>query len=106
MIVFSDHPEGLILSVRAQPAAKRSGIMGEHAGALKVAVRAPARDGRANEAVLEILREAFDLKRSQVQLLSGEASRDKRVLITDVSRPVLQARLVILLDRAGPTAGR
>ena len=42
------YAEGLILPVRARPGARRSGVVGEQGGALKVAVTAPPQDGRAN----------------------------------------------------------
>ena len=46
MIDVTDHAEGCVLPVRAQPGAKRSGIVGERGGALKVAVTAPPDAGR------------------------------------------------------------
>ena len=46
MIAITDHAEGCILLVRAQPGARRAGVQGEQAGALKVAVTAPPEDGR------------------------------------------------------------
>jgi uncharacterized protein (TIGR00251 family) len=61
MIAVTEHAEGLLLPVRAQPGARRSGVQGEQAGALKVAVSAPPQDGRANEALAEVLREALGL---------------------------------------------
>ena len=59
MIPLTEHAEGLVLPVRAQPGARRNGVQGEQAGALKVAVTAPAQDGRANAALVEVLREAL-----------------------------------------------
>jgi len=96
MIALTDHAEGVILPVRAQPGARKAGILGEQAGALKVAVMAPPEDGRANKALTEALRVALDLKRSQVELLSGAMSRDKRFLIRGLKRPDLAARLAEL----------
>jgi uncharacterized protein (TIGR00251 family) len=93
MIALADHPEGCILPVRAQPRSRRNGILGEHAGSLKVAVTAPPDQGRANQALLEVLQEAFDLKRSQVTLLSGATSREKKFLIRDLSKQELQQKL-------------
>ena len=58
---------------------------------------APPEDGRANKALVEVLREALDLKRSQVELHSGATGREKRFLIRGVSRSDLQARLADLL---------
>jgi uncharacterized protein (TIGR00251 family) len=93
MIAITDHPDGCILPVRAQPGARREGIVGEQAGALKVAVNAPAQEGRANKAVSEVLREALGLKRSKVDLVAGATSRDKRFLIHGLSKSELQERL-------------
>lgn len=93
MIEITDHAEGLVIAVRAQPNAKRAGVQGERNGALKVAVTAPPEDGRANVALVEVLREALGLKRSQVELVSGHTSRDKRVLLRGLTREQLLGRL-------------
>ena len=61
MIVIGEHAEGWVLPVRAQPGARRAGVQGEQAGALKVAVMAPPREGRANQALAETLRELLGL---------------------------------------------
>jgi uncharacterized protein YggU (UPF0235/DUF167 family) len=58
VIKFGDHAEGCVLPVRAQPGARKAGVLGEQAGALKVAVTAPPEDGRANRALVEVLAEA------------------------------------------------
>lgn len=93
MIVITAHKEGLILSVRAQPGARREGIVGQQGGALKVAVTAAPEQGKANKAVLKVLRSALDLRRSQIDLFSGETSREKKVLIRELPLEALQARI-------------
>ncbi|MFO0876521.1 MAG: DUF167 domain-containing protein [Gemmataceae bacterium] len=97
MIAITDHAEGCVLAVRAQPGARRAGLQGEQNGALKVAVTAPPEDGRANAALVEVLRDELGLKRSQVELLAGQTARDKRFLIRGVSadqlRDTLQQKL-------------
>jgi uncharacterized protein (TIGR00251 family) len=97
VIAVTDHAEGCVLPVRAQAGARKAGILGEQAGALKVAVTAPPADGRANQALAEALREALGLKRSQVELLSGATARDKRFLIRGVRRADLEKRVAALL---------
>ena len=97
MITVTDHAEGLILPVRAQPGARRAGVQGEQAGALKLAVTAPPQDGRANEALTAALRQSLGLKRSQVELVGGQTSRDKRFLIRGLTRTELEAKLAALL---------
>src|SRR5262245_20147329 len=100
MVTIGDHAEGSVLAVRAQPGAKKVGVLGEHGGALKVAVTAPPQDGRANQALTEALRELLGLRRSQVELVSGEASRDKRFLIRGLTRGQLAERLAALLGES------
>jgi uncharacterized protein (TIGR00251 family) len=98
MIEITEHADGCILPVRAQPGARKAGVLGEQAGALKVAVTAPPEDGRANRALLEALRDQLGLKRSQIELLSGATSRDKRFLIRGVRKAELAARLGALSE--------
>jgi uncharacterized protein len=98
VIQISDHPEGCVLAVRAQPGARRNGIVGEQADALKVAVTAPPDKGRANEAIGEVLTECLGLKRSQVELIGGPTSRAKKFLVRGLSAEILRNKLRILLQ--------
>lgn len=84
-VTIIPHPEGALLSVRAQPGAKRNAVLGEQAGALKVAVTAPPEDGRANAALTDLLREWLGLKRSQVELVGGATNRNKTFLIRGIT---------------------
>jgi uncharacterized protein (TIGR00251 family) len=97
MIPVIEHAEGCVLPVRAQPGARKTAILGEQAGALKVAVTAPPEDGRANQALVEALRDALHLKRSQVELLGGAKSKQKTFLIRGLKAAELHARLTALL---------
>lgn len=66
--------------------------MQRHAGGgLRVSVTAPAVDGRANEAVIVALAEAFGLRRGAVEVLSGHTARRKRVRITGIDVGALDA---------------
>ncbi|MFN0008951.1 MAG: DUF167 domain-containing protein [Planctomycetota bacterium] len=69
---------GCLLGVKAQPGARKSGPAGAWNGLLKVAVTAPAEDGRANEDLARVVAGLFGLKRSAVELVSGARSRVKR----------------------------
>jgi uncharacterized protein (TIGR00251 family) len=91
------HAEGATLPLRVQPKAKRNAVQGEQAGALKVSVAAPPEDGRANDAVLALLREEFGLPRSQLALLAGQTSRNKVVLV----RGVTPQQLLALIEAKG-----
>ncbi len=97
MIELADHPEGVLVAVRAQPGARKAGVLGVQAGALKLAVTAPPEDGRANAALVELLRDRLGLKRSQVELHSGATGRNKKLLVRGLSREELTARLAGLI---------
>ena len=96
MIAMTSHPHGTILPVRAQPGARKDAILGERAGALRVSVTAAPEKGRANEAIVELLAESLNLKRSAIRLLGGETSRDKRLRIEGVAPDDLGSRLARL----------
>ena len=86
-------PSGIVLSVKAQPGARRNGITGEHAGALKVAVTQAPEKGKANDAIIDVLVEALGLKRNQIELISGATSTQKKFLVTGLTRQELDARI-------------
>ena len=58
-----------------------------------VRVTAAPTDGQANKAVLETLAEALKIKKSQLTLVGGETSRDKRIKITGLSPEQVQQKL-------------
>ena len=72
---------------------RKAGVVGEQAGALKVAVTAPPEDGRANQALTELLRDWLGLKRSQVELASGATNRNKQFLIRGLTPDALRIRM-------------
>jgi uncharacterized protein len=86
-------PEGALLPVRVQPRARRNEVLGWQGPALRVRVMAPPTDGRANQAVVELLAEALGLPRSSIGLVSGAASRDKLFRVGGHSLDDLRARL-------------
>ncbi|HVW42494.1 MAG TPA: DUF167 domain-containing protein [Amycolatopsis sp.] len=65
--------------VRVKPGAKRDAVGGDHAGALIVAVRAPALEGKANEAVRTLLAKALGVRGRDVLVVRGERGRDKLI---------------------------
>jgi len=87
------------MAVRAQPGARRAGIVGEQNGALKVAVTAPAEKGKANAALQKILCEELGLKRPQVELCAGAANRDKRFLLRGLTPATLWQKLRPILEK-------
>ncbi|MFN8078735.1 MAG: DUF167 domain-containing protein [Kineosporiaceae bacterium] len=67
------------LTIRVKPGSSRAVVGGNREGALVVAVNAPAVDGRATQAALDAVAEAFGVRSRAVRLVSGERSRTKIV---------------------------
>jgi uncharacterized protein (TIGR00251 family) len=79
-------PDGtLVLSVHAQPGAKRTEVAGLHGDALKIRVAAPALEDRANAALAEFIAERLGVARRDVTLVGGAKSREKRFEIRGVT---------------------
>ena len=72
-----------LITVRVIPRAKRDEVRGERNGRLVVRTTAPAQDGKANAAVERLLAAHFHTR--EVEIVAGHRSRDKTVLVGDVS---------------------
>lgn len=73
--------DGVVLTLHIQPGAKKTEIVGLHGAALKIRLAAPPVDGKANACLLAFLAERLGVTKSQVELVSGESSRTKRVKV-------------------------
>ncbi len=93
MIDLQPHAEGTILPIRAQPGSRRNEIRGQQDGALKVCVTQSPEKGKANKAIVELLSKSLALRRSQIELISGETSSQKRFLIRGVTPKELARRI-------------
>ena len=93
MVRLERHAEGVILPVRAQPGAQRSGVRGEQGGMLKVGVTQVAEKGKANKALLAVLAKELGLRKSQLTLLAGETAQNKRFLVSGIDADQLAQRI-------------
>ena len=65
------------IAVSVKPNAKENRVEKTGSACFAVRVKARPRQGRANEAVIEVLAEYFGIAKSQIRLLRGRASRQK-----------------------------
>lgn len=84
--------EGVILAVRAFPGAKRNAIRCENE-VLKVYVTQIPEKGKANEAIRKQLARSLNLRGSQIELLHGETSSQKKFLIRNVRAEEIRKQL-------------
>lgn len=90
--------KGLVLPVKIAPKAAHHQICGWEGEELKIRLRAVPEKGKANEALIAFLAEQLNLSLSQIQIISGETSRHKRLLITHLSLKEGEARLAKILN--------
>jgi len=81
------------ITVRLTPRSARDELIGWQDGALRVRLRAPPVDGKANEALRRLLAERLGVAQSAVQLVSGETSRMKRLRIEGLTEAEVRERI-------------
>ncbi len=85
--------QGCLLLVRVTAGARRNIAGGIHQGALKISVTQIAEKGKANKEVLKFLAKAIRVKKSQLQLKSGETARLKKFYCKDITEQELLHKL-------------
>ena len=88
------------LRLRVVPGTTHPGVVGRLGDAWKVRVAAPPEGGRANEAVLTLLADALGVRRRDLVLASGRASRDKVVTLSGLTNDDVDARLAAAVRAA------
>ena len=68
---------GVLLALWVTPGARRTTCEGERDGYVRVRLRAPAREGRANEELMRLLARRLDVSRDDVTVVSGARARRK-----------------------------
>ena len=86
-------PPSCRLEVKVIPGASRDEVTGTLGAAVKIKLRAPPVEGRANEALVEFLAARLALPRRAVTLERGDTSRHKVLLIAGLDQPTVRTRL-------------
>jgi uncharacterized protein len=91
MIRFTADDDTITFTVRAQPRATKSAIVGEVEGALKLKLAAPPLDGAANEELIRFLAKLFAVPRRNISILSGASAKTKIIRIAGLSSQQFEA---------------
>ncbi len=81
------------LALHVQPGSKRSEVVGLVDRVLRVRVAARAQDGKANEALIDLLAALLGLPKSRIRILHGLAARKKVVAVQGLSQEEALRRL-------------
>jgi hypothetical protein len=87
-------PNGITLNLHCQPGAKQTKVVGLHDGCLKISLQAPAQENKANELLLAWLSKQLKVPQKQIQFISGQNSRIKRV---EVWGPISLDQIILAL---------
>lgn len=85
--------DNLTFTIRVQPNAPRSKVVGAHGDAIKIALAAPPVDGKANAECVRFLAELFGVRRGNVTILTGETARTKVVRVAGGTQKRLEELL-------------
>jgi uncharacterized protein len=92
-LIVSEKQDGCILNCWIQPRSSRNALVGIHGDAIKIALTAPPVDGKANKELLKFLAKYFKLPKSSIQIIAGESSRNKTILIADIDKDTIIKKL-------------
>lgn len=93
MSAILPHPEGTLVAVKVQAGARHNEVQWENGGRLKIRVTQAPEKGKANQAVLELLADTLGVRESQLELVSGRTSTQKRILIRNLPPEEVTRRL-------------
>ncbi|BFG35214.1 hypothetical protein CerSpe_214880 [Prunus speciosa] len=78
-------PSSVAITIHAKPGSKIASITDFSDEALGVQIDAPAKDGEANAALLDYISSVLGVKKRQVSIGSGSKSRDKVVIVEEMT---------------------
>jgi uncharacterized protein len=96
--LVKESKKGCTFDIRVTPHSSRAGIAEVQDAALKVKVTAQPVEGAANEACIKLLAKELGLKKSQLEIFAGAKSRNKTVLVKDITRAELEKKINDILQ--------
>jgi uncharacterized protein (TIGR00251 family) len=84
MIEISQKGDACSFAVSVKTSSKKSRIIGEENGVLKIEVTAPPVEGKANGAVIKLIAGSLDVAPSRVSIAAGQKSKKKRIVVSGI----------------------
>jgi len=73
----------MFVKVKAYPCSKENKVIKKAEDSLEVRIREKPQEGRANEALLEIVADYFGVPREKIRLIKGRKQRNKIIEIKE-----------------------
>jgi len=90
---IKESADGILLSIKLQPRSSANQIVGQHGELLKIKITAPPVDSAANEALVAFLAKRLDVPKGNIELVRGQTSRQKTILIRLMTAPQIIGKL-------------
>lgn len=90
--------DGVVVQIQVQPRSSKNQLVGLQGDALKVKLTSPPVDGAANKACCAYLAKLFGVAKGAVELIAGDRSRQKRVLLKGLDAQTVETVLRAHLD--------
>ncbi|GBD09572.1 hypothetical protein HRbin22_01829 [Candidatus Thermoflexus japonica] len=84
---------GCVFSVHVVPGSRRDAVVGLHGDALRIRLKAPPVEGKANQALRAFLAERLGVPVEAVEIITGHASRRKIVRVSGIPADRVRALL-------------
>jgi len=95
MLWIQETSAGMLFKVAVQPRGSKNEIVGLHGDAVKIRLTAPPVEGAANKMCIGFLAKTLKVSKSDVEIVKGQKSRSKTVLVRSVDRKKIEALLKI-----------
>lgn len=91
--------EGTLIRIHVQPRASKNELTGIHEKCLKLRLTAPPVEGEANKECIKFIAKLLKVPKSAVQIVQGEKSRRKTLLVKNLSPQKVQNLISVQLGR-------
>lgn len=92
-LYFKEANNSIVFKVKLIPNSSVNELRGLYNDAVKIKVKAPPVDGKANKACCEYLAGLFKVSKSSVSVIQGKTSKIKLIKIIGVSQAILRKAL-------------
>lgn len=88
--MLKETKDGLVLIIKISPNASKNEIIKNDDGGYKLKITAQPIEGKANKAVIEYLSKTFKIPKTSCEIIKGETSKEKTILIKSKDEEKLQ----------------
>lgn len=75
----------VIVNVRIQPGSSKNSLEGIISNCLKIKIKSPPVDGKANKELIKFLSKYFKVSKMNVKIINGEKSKLKKIKLSNVN---------------------